>query len=102
MSGDEQRGFAISVVVLLILLLLTGCGVTTNPPEPEIRTVEVRVPVPQPCPAIQELGDEPTFPDTDEALRTAPDLFTRVQLMAQGRLLRIARLAQYRAARASC
>lgn len=101
--NDEQRGFAIVVIVLLLLILLTGCATTQSPPpEPVIRTVEVKVPVPQPCKALDELGAEPSYPDTDDAVRGAPDLFERVKLLLQGRLLRQARLGQYKAARSSC
>lgn len=100
--NDEQRGFAIVVVVLLLLILLTGCATTRTPPEPVVRTVEVKVPVPTPCKALTELGTEPKYPDSDAALTGATDLFERVKLLLQGRLLRQARLGQYQAARNSC
>lgn len=98
---DEARGFAIVIVALLLLILVAGCS-ATPPPEPIVRTVEVKVPVPQPCKALGELGAEPVYPDSDAALVAAPDLFERVKLLLQGRLLRQARLTQYQAAGASC
>jgi hypothetical protein len=71
-------------------------------PEPIIRTVEVRVPVPQPCPILDRLGPAPTYPDTAEALRAAPNLFERVKLLVAGRALRIAREAALIAAAQAC
>lgn len=88
--------------LLPALLLLSGCMGSQTPLEPQVRTVEVQVPVPVPCSTLQALSTEPTYPDTDEALRAAPNIFVRTQLLVQGRLLRIARLAQYTAAKASC
>lgn len=49
-----------------------------------------------------ELAPEPAWPDTDAALRAAPDLFERVRLLAAGRLLRIARGREVEAALAAC
>lgn len=76
---------------LIALALLPAACAGGARPEPRIRTVEVQVPVPQPCDAATRLGAPPTYPDGDEALRTAPGLFEQVQLLLAGRLLRIAR-----------
>lgn len=102
MDRDEQTGVAAVIILLLIILIAVSACAGSPSPEPQIRTVEVSVPVPIPCPALAELGAEPDYPDTDAALENAPSLFERVRLMAQGRLLKNARLAQYVAARASC
>lgn len=87
--------------LIVLSLLVAGCK-HTQPTEPVIITKEVKVPVPVPCPALKELGAEPEYPDTDAALRAAPDLFTRVQLLLQGRLLRIKRLAEHEVVKRSC
>ncbi|HWA60477.1 MAG TPA: hypothetical protein VG939_03845 [Caulobacteraceae bacterium] len=77
--------------------LLAACA-TAPPAHVELRTVQV--PTPVPCrPAV---GPEPAYPDSDEALRQAPDLFARVKLIAAGRLMRIAREAELKAALAAC
>ena len=84
-------------------LALAGCATTqAPPPEPVIRTVEVKVPTPVPCKAIEELGAEPVYADTDAALAAAPGLFDRTKLLLQGRAQRAARLGQYLAAKMSC
>jgi hypothetical protein len=85
---------------LVVVWALTGC--VTTQPTPRIQTVEVKVAVPVECKALSDLGVTPEFPDTTDALSSAPDLFERVKLLVQGRLLRIARLAQFEAAKASC
>lgn len=102
MDRDEQTGVAGVIILLLIVLIFVSACASGSPPEPQIRTVEVSVPVQVPCEALKALGAEPDYPDTEEALLSAPNLFERVRLMAQGRLLKNARLAQYAAARASC
>ena len=66
---------------------LMGCG---TPPAPRIEIKEVRVPVPVSC-VPAGFPEAPAYPDTDEALRAAPDAATRYALIAQGRLLRMAR-----------
>lgn len=71
-------------------------------PEPEIRTVTVKVATPVPCPALAQLGAEPSYPDTDAALQAAPDIRTLAKLYAKGRLMRMQRLAEYGAAKVAC
>ena len=80
-------------MLLLLALALTALAACAGGalPEPVVRTVEVQVPVPQPCDAADRLGPPPVYPDGDEALRVAPDLFEQVRLLVAGRLLRIAR-----------
>ena len=89
------------LVAVAVIAILTSCA-STPPPTPRIQTVEVKVAVPVECEALTRLGPEPDYPDSDAELKAAPDLFERVKLLLQGRYLRLARLAQYEAARASC
>lgn len=90
--------------IAALVLLISGCAhVTAPPPEPVIRTVEVKVPVAVPCKALDQLGpSEPAYPDTDNALTSAANIFERVKLLLQGRAQRSARLEQYHAAKGSC
>jgi len=88
--------------VLAAALALGACGGTTPRPEPEIRTVEVKVKTPVPCPALAQLGPEPAYADTDEAITAAQDIGTLAKLYAKGRLQRAQRLKEYVVAKASC
>jgi hypothetical protein len=78
------------------ILMLAGCATT----EPRIEVRTVQVPVPVPCAA--DPGPGPVYADSDAALREAPDLFARVQLLVAGRLQRIAREGELKAANAGC
>lgn len=89
-------------LIVCAALLLGACATTPKPQEPVVVTQEVKVPVPQPCKALGQLGAEPKYQDNDEALKAAPDIFTRVQLLLIGRLQRIQRLAEYEAVKKSC
>lgn len=71
-------------LVLIAALFLVSCGTTAH--ESRITLHEVKVPVPVPCPL--RAGPATVYPDSDEALRMAPDLFARVQLLLAGRRLR--------------
>ena len=89
-------------ICLIAALALVGCASTPDPDVHErIVTVEVAVPVSQPCVPVT-LGPAPDYPDTDEALRAAPDAATRYLLIAAGRLLRIARLGEVEPVVAAC
>ena len=80
------------------LLALSACA--TTPPAPQIVTKTVQVAVPVACrPAI---GAAPAYPDTDPALKAAPDVYQRVKLLVAGRLERIAREAELTAALSAC
>lgn len=85
---------------ILILLpaaalpLLAGCGgAGAGRPEPRLITQEVLVEVPGPPCVPAGLRSTPSYPDTDDALRTATPA-RRYQLIAEGRELRKARLAE--------
>ena len=75
-----NRRFA-SVVGIGLVVALGACASQHDLPPPRI----VEVPVAVPCRLT--LGVEPEWPDSDQALRAAPDLFSRVKLLAAGRLL---------------
>lgn len=77
-------------MLIVLTSMLAACGGGERP-EPRIEVREVRVPVPVPCQAAQRLGPAPTYPDTNEAVRSAPTIFEQVQLLLAGRALRIAR-----------
>ncbi len=92
-----------ALVIAAATLALAACATTKpTPPEPVVVIQEVKVPVPVPCKVLDAIGPEPTYPDTDAALAAAPNLFARVQLMLQGRLLRMQRLAEYGVVKSSC
>jgi hypothetical protein len=63
-----------------------------------------RVPIdrPVPCPALDALGPEPAYPDTDEALKQAQGIGPLAVLYRVGRAMREQRLAEYKTARAAC
>ena len=85
-----------------VILSLGACASTPQvAPEPRIVTVEVAVPVPQPC-VPAGLAAPPEYPDTDDALRAAPDAASRYQLIAAGRLLSRARLNEVEPVVAAC
>jgi hypothetical protein len=71
-------------------------------PEPEPRIVTVEVPVPVPVKCTPDVGPDPVYPDTDEAIAAAPNLFERVKLVVAGRLMRIARERELSAALREC
>ncbi len=86
------------ILAATALIGLTACA--TTPPAPQIVTKTVQVAVPVACkPAI---GPAPAYPDTDAALKAAPDVYQRVQLLVAGRLLRIAREAELTAGLSAC
>ena len=69
------------MAVLCWPILTAGSCATTG--EPRIVTREVLVPVHGPCTVAEPA--EPTRLDTDEAIRSAPGLFERVQILLAGR-----------------
>ncbi|WP_426024664.1 hypothetical protein [Brevundimonas sp. PWP3-1b1] len=77
-------------VLILSALLLASCNSTPKvTPEPVVQIVEVKVPVAIPC--DPDIGPEPAYVDTPEAIAMAPDIFARTVLLLAGRVQRIAR-----------
>lgn len=76
------------------------CAACATAPSAGESTREVSVPVAVTCQPALKAKREP--PDTDEALRSAPDLFTRVKLLVAGRLERISRERELEAALRGC
>lgn len=88
-------------VLILSALLLASCTSTPRPlPEPIVQTVEVKVPIAVPC--DPDIGPEPAYVDTPEAIAAAPDIFARTVLLLAGRIQRIARDEVKTAALAEC
>lgn len=85
----------IVVILGLIGLFLIGCATMPH-------VVNVPVAVVVPCKAAQDLGPDPAYPDTDDALKTAPDVFEAAKLLLEGRLMRIQRDAEKTAALNAC
>lgn len=71
-------------------LLLAGCG---HQREPIVKTVYVDRPVAVQC-VPTSLDTPPSYPDSNAALKQAADAAERYALIAAGRLLRDARLAE--------
>lgn len=92
------------ILALSLVLTLAACAGSMDrpPPEPTIVTKEVLVEVSKPCATVEALGPEPAYPDTDEALATAPNLFEKVKLLVTGRILRITRLRAFNSAVRAC
>ena len=87
-------------IVLVVALAAVSACAGAPPNSPALQVREVKTPVAMPC--TPDLGAAPAYPDTDAALKAAPDLFSRVRLMVSGRLLRIARERELNAALAAC
>lgn len=76
--------------LIMSALLLAGCTPTPRPaPEPVVQILEVKVPVAIAC--DPDIGPEPAYVDTPEAIAAAPDIFARTVLLVAGRVQRIAR-----------
>lgn len=80
---------AIAIVIAIVGLGLAGCATDGGPPQPVVQIKQVPVPVPVRCSPY--IGPEPIYPDTDAALKAAPDLVTWGKDLEAGRALRIAR-----------
>ncbi len=88
-------------VLILSALLLASCTPTQRPaPEPVVQIVEVKVPVAVSC--EPDIGPDPAYVDTAEAIAAAPDIFARTVLLLAGRIQRIARDEVKTAALAGC
>lgn len=82
------------------VLCITLAACATTKPEPQIVTKEVQIPVMVKC--HPDIGPEPDYPDTDAKLKAAPDLFSKVQLLVAGRIMRMSRDAVKSAALSAC
>lgn len=89
---------AFHIAAAILSITLAACA--TTKPEPQIVTKEVQVPVMVKC--HPDIGPEPDYPDTDARLKAAPDLFSKVQLLVAGRLMRLSRDAVKSAALSAC
>ena len=77
-------------VVILAALALASCAAgPKSPPDPVVQLVEVKVPIPVAC--APDIGPEPVYADTAEAIALAPDIYARTVLLLAGRVQRIAR-----------
>lgn len=81
---------------LIPVAFLAACA-TTKPPPPTV----IKVPVPVPC-VSADFPKPPTYPDTREALRQAPDQAEFTRLLAAGWPLKEARLKALEAAIEPC
>lgn len=70
-------------------------------PEPILTPIDVAIPVSTGC-VPANLASPPEYPDTDEALKSAPDAAARYQLEHAGRKVRKARLAELEPIVAGC
>jgi len=86
-------------LLIACLLALSACA-PRPAPEPIVKTVEVQVPVAVPC--RPDIGPEPVYADSPEALAAAPDVFEAMKLRIVGRGQRIARGAVLIAAIEGC
>jgi|GEM_PF-2337912 len=91
------RALPILAAIACLAVVLFGCG--TAPPE-RVVTQTVYVPTPVRCKAAARPSIE--YPDSDEALRTAPDMFERVKLLLAGRNTRSARIQELESSLKAC
>lgn len=81
-------------IAAAVLLLAAGCtGARPEIPPPVIVTQDVLIAVTGAC-VPKALGDEPTYADTNAALKAAVEGAVRFQLLILGRSQRVARLAE--------
>lgn len=89
----------LGLLIASALALASCAGAPKPPPEPVVQIVEVKLPVPVRC--APDLGPDPAYADTDDAL-AAVDIFDAVKLLLAGRGQRIARDAVKTAALEGC
>lgn len=83
-------------------MLLAGCAhAPAAAPEPALAPIEVDRPVAASC-VPANMADAPEYPDTDQALKTAPDAAERYQLLYAGRKVRTARVNELEPVIAAC
>jgi hypothetical protein len=86
------------IAPLALTLCLAACASAPPPAPVQIQTVQA----PTPVTCAPTVGAAPAYPDTDAALRSAPNLFSRVRLLVAGRRLRMAREGELSAALSAC
>lgn len=84
------------LAILLACLALAACATA----EPQIKTQIVNVPVAVHC--KPDIKADPVYPDTAAAIKAAPSIFERVQLLLEGRKERDQRLAELGTAIQGC
>lgn len=84
---------------IIPFLFLAACA-GGPPPEPKVVTQEVKVAVPVKC--SPKIPPPQAYPDTDQAIADATDIFSLAKLYRAGRALRIPVEAQLRAALKGC
>ena len=87
----------LKITLIVAAIWLAGCA---GPPKPAPIPREVMVPVSVPC--VVDPGPDPTYPDTDAALAATPDVASGVKLLMAGRILRMAREGEWKAAASGC
>lgn len=97
MTHRIAHTLACLIALCVAVAFLAAC---TTMGTPKVETVLVNVPVPIRC--VPNLGPEPQYPDTNEALAAVSDIFTGTQLLLAGRLMRIARDEEKTAALKAC
>lgn len=91
------RALPIIAAMVCLSILLFGCGST--PPE-RVVTQTVNVPVPVHC--KPDIETTVVYPDTDDALRSAVNIFERTKLLVAGRDIRTARILKLETALKGC
>lgn len=89
-----------AIAAPLAALLLASCEHVPERVVDRPVYVEVLVPVSTPC--VPDPLPELPYPDTDEALAAAPNIWEAAKLVMAGRLMRIQREVEYRIALAGC
>lgn len=100
--GATTSRFEKRLITALSTLLVGGCAhhpIATAPPV--LMPVEVVKPVAIGC-VPANMAAAPEYPDTDNALRRAPDAAGRYQLLYAGRKVRTARLNELEPVVAGC
>jgi hypothetical protein len=88
-----------TALMFICILCVYGCAAPVQPPLPPIT---IKVPVAVACIKDHSALAAPNFPDTDAALKAAPNVFERVKLIVSGRLLRMAYEVKLEAALSGC
>jgi len=83
-------------------VVLAGAALAACATAPVGRAAPRTVDLPTPIACRADVGPPPVYPDTDDTLRAAADLFERVKLLAAGRLMRMARERDLTAALGAC